>query len=199
MLPTLFPAIQAIFLDRDGVINRERKDYVKSWDEFEFLPGALLALEQLSAYSWPILVITNQSAINRNIVSEDEIAEIHRRFTESVSAAGGRIDGIFVCPHRPDEACGCRKPRPGLLTQAAQRFQLNLTQCIFIGDSLTDYQAAVAVNCPAILVHSEYQNAGRWLEGEFQVPILPDLLSAVMTILDSSIEQAKIDQAQVEE
>jgi D-glycero-D-manno-heptose 1,7-bisphosphate phosphatase len=183
MVRTPHPSIRAILLDRDGVINRERKDYVKSWEEFEFLPRSLAALQRLATHPWPILVITNQSAIGRKIVSAEDVDEIHRRLSESVCRAGGRINGFFVCPHRPDEQCACRKPQPGLLIQAAKAFDLELTQCIFIGDSFTDYQAAAAVNCPAIFVNSGHQDLGRRSDNHMCVPVFPDLFSAVESIL----------------
>ncbi|HMN31307.1 MAG TPA: HAD-IIIA family hydrolase, partial [Caldilineaceae bacterium] len=94
-------SIQAIFLDRDGVINRERSDYVKAWSEFEFLPGVLTALSQLAQLGVPILVISNQSAIGRGLASPAIVDEIHQRARAIIEGAGGRIDAFFVCPHHP--------------------------------------------------------------------------------------------------
>ncbi|MFN8487888.1 MAG: HAD family hydrolase [Caldilineaceae bacterium] len=148
---------QAFFLDRDGVINRERADYVKSWAEFEFLPGVLPALQRLALLNAPILVISNQSAIGRGLVTSETVNAIHQAAQAKIEAAGGRIDGFFVCPHRPDEACACRKPKPDLLFQAAKLFNLDLGQCVFIGDTLTDFQAAEAAGCQSILVESGRQ------------------------------------------
>ncbi len=148
---------QAVFLDRDGVINRERADYVKSWEEFEFLPGVLAALQRLATLNAPILVISNQSAIGRGLVSYATVNAIHHAAQAKIEAAGGRIDGFFVCPHRPEEACVCRKPKPGLLFQAAKLFALDLGQSVFIGDALTDFQAAEAAGCQSILVESGLQ------------------------------------------
>lgn len=182
----------AILLDRDGVINRERREYVKSWEEFEFLPGALLALKRLAAYPWPIIVITNQSAVGRQLISEADLVAIHAKFIEAVYQAGGRIDAIFACPHRPEDQCNCRKPQPGLLIQAAQAFRLDLMRCIFIGDSLTDYQAAAAVNCPTILVNSGEINVRQGRQAQPPVLTLSDLLSAVATIIDAVEEQSKV-------
>ena len=150
---------QAVFLDRDGVINRERADYVKSWEEFEFLPGVLPALQRLATLNSPILVISNQSAIGRGLVTSATVNAIHQAAQAKIAAAGGRIDGFFVCPHRPEEACACRKPKPGLLFQAAKRFALDLSQSVFIGDALTDFQAAEAAGCQSILVESGLQGA----------------------------------------
>lgn len=182
-------AVQAFFLDRDGVINRERADYVKSWEEFEFLPGVLAALQRLATVNVPIFVITNQSAIGRGFVTRETVNAIHQAAQARIKAAGGRIDGFFVCPHRPDENCDCRKPKPGLLFQAAKAFGLDLGQCIFIGDALTDFQAAEVAGCQSILVESGRQGAQlrSLLAANTAVQIVQDLAAAVDLIL--SIEQ----------
>jgi len=148
---------ESIFLDRDGVINRERSDYVKSWEEFEFLPGSIEALSKLSNLGVPIIIITNQSAIGRGAANQETINEIHNRLITIVQERGGRIDDIFVCPHRPDEACKCRKPQPGLLLQAAAKHHLNLDRAVFVGDAITDFQAALAAGCACILVKTGRQ------------------------------------------
>lgn len=151
--------LQAVFLDRDGVINRERADYVKSWEEFLFLPGSLAGLRQLATLPIPILVITNQSVIGREIVERKAIDEIHTKARAAITQAGGRIDDFFLCPHHPNAKCSCRKPQPGLLHQAAVRFGLHLPATVFIGDAITDYQAACAAGCQSILVQSGRQGA----------------------------------------
>ncbi|MCB0061173.1 MAG: HAD family hydrolase [Caldilineaceae bacterium] len=149
--------MRGILLDRDGVINRERADYVKHWDEFVFLPGVLTALQRLATLPMPILVITNQSAIGRGIVSRQAVDEIHAQAQAAIHSAGGRIDGFFLCPHHPDAGCSCRKPQPGLLYQAAAQFALTIEQSVFVGDAITDYQAARAAGCQSILVKSGRQ------------------------------------------
>ncbi len=178
--------MHAILLDRDGVINRERPDYVKNWAEFEFLPGVLEALRRLAALEWPILVITNQSAIGRGIVTSTTVHDIHRRMIAAVEAAGGRVDAVFVCPHHPDDACECRKPRPGLLYQAARQFQLRLADCYFVGDTMADYQAARAAGCRPILVQSGRQGAQlpQLLDDAAAVPLVANLQAAVTLILE---------------
>src|SRR5512141_1111041 len=97
----------AVFLDRDGVINFNRIDHVKSWAEFEFLPGALGGLRQLTQLGWPIVVVSNQAAIGRGLVSIDTVDDIHHRMVHIVQLAGGRIDSVLYCPHLPDESCAC--------------------------------------------------------------------------------------------
>lgn len=179
--------LQAIFLDRDGVINRERADYVKTWEEMELLPGALSALRRLASLSAPIFVLTNQSAVGRGIVAEETVQEIHRRLREVVAAQGGRIDGFYVCPHRPEDGCDCRKPKPGLLLQAARQHHLHLEDCVFIGDSFTDYVAAQSVGCPFIAVESGRQGAAlcKLLQDEAQVQIVADLAAATEEIFQT--------------
>lgn len=177
--------MNAFFLDRDGVINRERADYVKTWDEFEFLPNVLPALQRLATLSIPIFVISNQSAIGRGLVSRETVDMIHQQARLRIEAAGGRIDGFFVCPHHPDENCHCRKPKPGLLLAAAAQCNLNLATCRLIGDAVTDLQAAQAAGCQSILVESGRQGGQlrNLLSTNPTVSIAPDLASAVEMIL----------------
>jgi D-glycero-D-manno-heptose 1,7-bisphosphate phosphatase len=181
---------QAILLDRDGVINRERADYVKSWEEFEILPGVVAALNRLSSLNVPVLVLTNQSAIGRGLVSLAMVGAIHLRLQSLVYSAGGRIDSFYICPHHPDDGCACRKPKPGLLLQAATGFNLDLTACVFVGDSYTDYQAAQTVGCAAILVQSGRQGSQlpSLLTNHPIVPIVPDIVAAVSIILADPIQ-----------
>ena len=142
----------AVLLDRDGVINRNRTDYVKSWDEFEFLPGSLEALRMLAEQGTRVIVVTNQSVVGRGIIPQDELDRIHARMTREVEAHGGRIDAILCCSHSPDDGCLCRKPRPGLLLEAMDRFQLDPNLCYVVGDSLNDLMAARAAGLPFVMV-----------------------------------------------
>jgi D-glycero-D-manno-heptose 1,7-bisphosphate phosphatase len=151
------PDLQAVFLDRDGTLNRERADYVKSWQEYEWLPGALAALVALARLGVPIFVVTNQSAVGRGILDVGALAAIHAQACAEAQAAGGRIDGFWVCPHAPDEGCACRKPQPGLLLAAARQHHLELSRCVFVGDTVTDMQAALAAGCASILVRTGRQ------------------------------------------
>jgi D-glycero-D-manno-heptose 1,7-bisphosphate phosphatase len=142
----------AIFLDRDGVINRNRSDHVKTWAEFEFLPGVLEASRRLAQLEWPVVVISNQAIVGHGLVSQQTIDEINAHMTNVVQSVGGRIDRVFCCPHRPEEKCTCRKPQPGLLLKAAEQMQLDLTRSFFVGDAESDVQAAKAVGCRPVLV-----------------------------------------------
>ena len=142
----------AIFLDRDGVINANRSDYVKSWDEFVFLPGALSAIRSLSDSKYAIVIVSNQSAIGRGLMSQAAVDNINNRMVDMIYALGGRVDGIYYCPHRPDEECDCRKPRPGLFLKAAQNLDLDLGRSIVVGDAVSDIEAGVGVGCRPIFV-----------------------------------------------
>ena len=144
--------MRAIFLDRDGVICKNRSDHVKSWQEFEFLPGAKKSLAALSQLNLPIIVVTNQAVVNRGLATASVVEDIHRRMVAEITAAGGRIDRVIYCSHRPEDNCECRKPKPGMLLQAAQEMNLDLAGSYFVGDAATDLIAARQVNCQAFLV-----------------------------------------------
>ena len=144
--------MKAVFLDRDGVICRNRNDYVKNWDEFQFLPHSREAIARLTKAGLPVIVISNQSAINRGLTSADEVENIHRHMISEVKAWGGSIARVYYCPHKPDEHCICRKPQPGMLLQAALELGVNLDESFLIGDAVTDIQAAQAVGVKAYLV-----------------------------------------------
>lgn len=143
-----------IFLDRDGVINENRADHVKSWAEFHFLPGALEALRLLTERRYRVFIVTNQGAINRGLLTRAALEEIHRRMCGEVEAHGGRITGIGYCPHRPDEACRCRKPRAGMLLTLANAHRIDLRQACLIGDAVSDMAAGQAVGCRTIMVRT---------------------------------------------
>lgn len=131
----------ALFLDRDGVIIENRDDYVRSWEDVSFLPGALEALAKLQPSHCIIVILTNQSAIGRGIISRDQADEINRRILEVIQQVGGRVDAVYLCPHAPHEHCSCRKPEPGLFIQAAADLSIDLPRSIMVGDALTDLQA----------------------------------------------------------
>jgi len=146
-------AIPAVFLDRDGVINRRRPDHVKSWAEFEFLPGALSALAELRAMNAPVIVITNQGAVGRGLISVDQLRDIHCRMLRAVEAAGGHVSAIYTCLHAPSDGCACRKPKPALFHQASHDLRIDLPRSVMIGDSPTDVQAGRAAGCRPMLIN----------------------------------------------
>jgi histidinol-phosphate phosphatase family protein len=145
--------VPAVFLDRDGVINRRRPDHVKSWAEFEFLPGALRALADLRAMNAPVVIITNQGAVGRGLISADQLRDIHIRMLRAIEAAGGHVSAIYACLHAPADGCACRKPKPALVHQAAHDLHLDLPRSVMIGDSPTDLEAGRAAGCRPILVN----------------------------------------------
>lgn len=142
----------AVFLDRDGLINQERSDYVKTWEEFRFLPGVLDALCALRRAGLAVFVVTNQSAIGRGLTTATTVESIHRRMTAMIRECCGDVKAIYVCPHAPSEGCDCRKPRPGLLLRAAREHDLDLASCYLLGDKLSDIEAGEAVGCRCALV-----------------------------------------------
>jgi len=157
----------AVFLDRDGVICENRDDYVKSWEEFVWIPGAKKALSRLRSHGYIAIVITNQSAIGRGIISRRTLEEIHERMGEEIAETGGKIEKVYYCPHRPDDGCGCRKPGSGLLLQAAEDLKLDLRASYLVGDAITDIEMGHKVGSRTIMVKtgkglSELADKNRW-------------------------------------
>lgn len=151
-LPT--SAARVIILDRDGVINEDSDEYIKSPQEWIPIPGSLEAIARLHRAGWRVVVATNQSGVARGLFDIDTLMRIHEKMHRAVEEAGGRIEAVFFCPHGPDDACQCRKPRPGLLREIAARLRIDLKGVPVVGDSLRDLQAAQAVGAKPILVRS---------------------------------------------
>ncbi|MBU4344289.1 MAG: D-glycero-beta-D-manno-heptose 1,7-bisphosphate 7-phosphatase [Desulfobacteraceae bacterium] len=147
---------RVVFLDRDGVINRDSPDYIKSWEEFEFLPGSIEAIRLLNLNGFATIIITNQSAINRNMISKQGLEHIHALMKKAIKSGGGEIKDIFFCPHTPEEGCDCRKPKPGLIYQAQKKYQIDLPASIMVGDDAKDIECASRAGCGlSVLVKSE--------------------------------------------
>jgi D-glycero-D-manno-heptose 1,7-bisphosphate phosphatase len=138
---------KVVFLDRDGTINQDSADYIKGWPEFVFLPRSAEALHNLTAAGFVNIVITNQSAIARKLISPQELENIHSKMKTAVQSQGGKIYDIFFCPHLPDDGCDCRKPAPGLIYQAQQKHDIDLSTAVMIGDSARDIECAHAAGC----------------------------------------------------
>lgn len=148
------PDNRLIILDRDGVINQDSADYIKDADQWLPLEGSIEAIATLTRAGFSIAVATNQSGLARGLYDEDALQRMHDKLRTLVSAAGGNIDIIAVCPHGPNDGCDCRKPSPGLLLQIADYWQQNLGGVPFIGDSLRDLEAAAAAGAEPVLVRT---------------------------------------------
>lgn len=133
---------RAIFLDRDGVLIENRSEYVREWSHVKIFPEAIKALSHLRGYK--IVIVTNQSAVGRGLISLETADEINKQLIEVIRENEGQIDGVFMCPHAPGDQCNCRKPNPGLLLQAAKELSLNLSQSWMIGDAWSDLLAGKA-------------------------------------------------------
>src|SRR5690554_4513045 len=144
--------MKLIILDRDGVFNYDSDNYIKSVDEWIALPGALEAIARLSRAGWVVTVATNQSGLARGYYDVPTLEGMHQVLRDAVQQYGGHLGLITYCPHGPDDGCSCRKPRPGLLQQIAEHYHTSLDGVWFVGDSLRDLQAAVAINAQPVLV-----------------------------------------------
>jgi len=174
----------AVFMDRDGVINRNRDDYVKSVDEFEFLPGALEGLARLRQAGVKVVVVSNQAGVGRGLIPRDELERITAAMLSGVERHGGEITGVYYCVHRKDEGCGCRKPEPGLLLKARGELGLDTACSYFIGDAESDICAGNRAGCRTILVltgKSSARDVDHWEVRPDHVA--PDLPSAVEWVL----------------
>lgn len=133
---------KAVFLDRDGVINEKRDDYVKNLDELKILPCASKAIKKLNELGYLVIIITNQSAVNRKIISLSDLKKINDFIVSTLQDDGAKIDAIYYCPHSPTENCFCRKPQPGLILKAIEEFVIDPSKSVLIGDDESDMEAA---------------------------------------------------------
>jgi D-glycero-D-manno-heptose 1,7-bisphosphate phosphatase len=177
-----------VILDRDGVINEDSDDYIRSLDEWVPVPGSIDAIARLSRAGFSIAVATNQSGIARGYFDEITLANMHALLCELVEEAGGQVDAICYCPHGPDEGCRCRKPAPGLLEQISEELRLPLAGAWYVGDTRKDLELGLSMNCRPILVRS---GKGRDTEQKLDastrqaVAIVDDLAAAADLILAS--------------
>jgi len=144
--------VKLVILDRDGTINYDSDQYIKSTAEWKPIPGSLQAIARLNQGGWRIVVATNQSGIARGLFDMAALNAIHAEMHRAVGLAGGRIDAIFFCPHAADSGCECRKPKPGLLREIASRMDVELAEVPMVGDSLRDLEAAAAAGAKPYLV-----------------------------------------------
>ena len=148
--------LKTVFVDRDGVINQERSDYVKSISELEIYPNVAKNIKLLKDAGFLVIVITNQSAVNRGIVTHEMINQIHNSIQDHLKKHGTFLDGFYYCPHIPNENCNCRKPKPGLLQQAILELNIDLNSSWMIGDSDSDIEAADSIGCKAIKINDNF-------------------------------------------
>ena len=146
--------MKLIILDRDGVINEDSDEYIKSVDEFIPIAGSLEAIARLNQAGYTVMVATNQSGLARGLFTIDDLNNMHDKLQRLLSACGGRVDGIVFCPHGPDDHCDCRKPKPGMLKEIARRCHTNLEGVPVVGDSLRDLQSALLVGASPVLVRT---------------------------------------------
>jgi D-glycero-D-manno-heptose 1,7-bisphosphate phosphatase len=173
-----------VVLDRDGVINADSPDYIKTPDEWHALPGSLAAIARLKQAGFEVAIATNQSGVGRGLFSIDTLWDMHRKMLGEIHAAGGYVKRIFFCPHTPEDNCDCRKPKPGLLNQIAEYFACGFDHMIMIGDAASDLQAAQSVGVRVILVRT---GKGTQTEAELskteQPEVYDDLAAAVTALI----------------
>ncbi len=177
--------IRLVVLDRDGVINSAPETYVLSARDWIPIDGSPEAIAALSQYGFTVCVATNQSCIGRGLVSREDVDLIHREMCDRVERAGGRIDRIWVCPHRPDQSCECRKPRAGMLRQIAEYYGVGLDRVPIVGDAATDLQAASSVGARGLLVLTgKGQDTLAALGPSTELEVYADLGKVAATLID---------------
>ncbi len=177
-------AARLIVLDRDGVINQDSDQFIKSPDEWRVVPGSLEAIARLNHAGYRVVVATNQSGIGRGLFDMAMLNTIHEKMHKALAHVGARLDAVFFCPHTADARCDCRKPKPGMLAEIGRRFNMELTGVPCVGDSLRDLQAAEAAGAQPILVLTG-KGEKTLREGNFprNTVIFPDLAFAVSALL----------------
>ena len=177
--------MRVIFLDRDGVLNSDRADYVKSLEEFKILPGAAQAVARLSKAGYRIVVVSNQAGVGKGLISEEILSEITNALHRAVREAGGEIEAFYYCRHTPEDNCDCRKPKPGLILKACEDLRVEPRECVFVGDAERDVKAARAAGCGSALVLTGHASARDVARFESHPDYVADNLNdAVDWILD---------------
>ena len=172
-----------VLLDRDGVINQDSDDYIKSAEEWHPIAGSLEAIALFNQHGYKVVVITNQSGLSRGYYSESTLAEIHQKMHQLTTAKSGKIDAIYHCPHGPDDNCDCRKPKPGLLNTFAKDYNCSLSDIYFIGDKVGDIQAANAAGAKPMLVKTGKGQITLNKNPEINAPIFENLYDAAKFII----------------
>lgn len=188
-------AVKLIILDRDGTVNEDRDDYVKSPDEWVPIPGSLEAVARLNHAGWHTVIATNQSGLGRGLFDMAALNAMHLKMNQQIASLGGRIDAVFFCPHAPDEGCSCRKPAPGLIELIGERYGVHLKEVPVVGDSLRDLQAGQALGCPLHLVRtgkSAHLNAMQIVQMRELVPDM-QVHADLAAFAESLIRQDRIE------
>ncbi|OUD12503.1 D-glycero-beta-D-manno-heptose 1,7-bisphosphate 7-phosphatase [Thioflexithrix psekupsensis] len=173
-----------VILDRDGVVNYDSANYIKSAEEWHAIPGSLEAIARLNQAGYRIVIATNQSGLSRGLFTPDDLTEIHLKMHRELAAVGGHIEAIFFCPHADTEQCQCRKPKPGLLHDIANRLGLSLSGVYLVGDALRDLQAAIVAGArPVLVLTGKGRKTLADLEGFKDVLIYDDLAAFVDALL----------------
>ena len=175
--------MKLVILDRDGVINVDSADYIKTPDEWHPIPGSIDAIARLHQAGYTVAIATNQAGIARQLYDHAMLARIHQKMLEQIQAAGGDIELIVYCPHHPDKQCACRKPAPGLLHQIEERLGVSVKDAPFVGDSLKDLQAGTALSCQPVLVKT-----GHGQETLSQLKTQPDINARAYEDLAAFVE-----------
>jgi D-glycero-D-manno-heptose 1,7-bisphosphate phosphatase len=173
-----------IILDRDGVINEDSSDYIKAPEEWHVIAGSIEAIVKLKQAGHQVVVATNQSGVGRGYYSEQTLQAIHQKMHDLLAQHGVKLDAIYYCPHKPEDGCDCRKPKPGLLQQIKNDFNTDFSDAILIGDSWRDIQAAKAMQCAAVLVLTgKGQTTFKEHQSEIDFPVYKNLAAWVDTLL----------------
>ncbi len=176
-----------IILDRDGVINQDSDDYIKNADEWIPIPGSLEAIKRLKKAGYLVTIASNQSGIARGLFSEDDLKAIDEKMHRMLDARGASVDGVFYCPHGPQANCICRKPKPGLLIQIAQKYDIDLSDTPYVGDNIGDIKAAKMANARPILVRTgKGEHVMQNYPEALDVPAYDDLAHFVRETLKNS-------------
>jgi len=173
---------KAVFLDRDGVINRKaptEKDYVTRWEEMEILPGVANAIVRLNRAGFRVIVVTNQRAVAKGLITTAELEAIHHRMCQHLAREGASIDAVYYCPHGLEPPCACRKPQPGMLLQAARAHNIDLASSWMVGDSAKDVEAGKRAGCKTVRVVSGAKSTDRDAD-----VVAPSLIAAIPKILE---------------
>jgi len=177
---------KVVILDRDGVINFDSEEFIKSPQEWSAIPGSLQAIAKLNKAGIKVVVATNQSGVAREYFDLATLSAIHKKMEQELSEYGGKIDKIFVCPHGPDDDCICRKPKIGMLLDIEKYYAINLTTVFLVGDALRDIQAATAAGCKPILVRTgKGEKTLADLNNAIDIPVFSDLAVASNFIIKS--------------